>query len=305
MNKIIITAAVTGAVHVRSMSPYLPITPQEIIDDSVRACEAGAAVVHIHARNPETGEPSSDKELMKKIISGIKQRCDVIVCITTGGSQMMTVKERLSPIPLMKPELASCNAGSMNFVLADLADRIKESYPWEKKYFAGTRDHVFANTYLGMEQYINVMNENGTRPEFEVYDAGMINNIAYFVRQGIVKRPIYLEFVLGIQGGIPATPDNLVFLRNSADKLLGEYVWSAAAAGKYQMSNAAVALALGGNVRIGLEDNLFIRPGQLAHSNADQVKAVRTMAEILGKEIATPAQAREILGLKGKENVGF
>ena len=202
-NKLILTAAVTGAVHVSSMSPYLPITPEEIIRQSVDACRAGAAAVHIHARDPETGEPSSDLGVMRQIVSGIKERCDVIICITTGASQMMTVEERLSVIPALKPELASCNAGSMNFVLAGLVPQLLPDGPaWERRYLGGTYDNVFSNTYLGLETYIKTMAENGTIPEFEVYDAGMINNIAYFRKKGVLTCPIYIQFVLGIQGGV-------------------------------------------------------------------------------------------------------
>jgi len=305
-NKVILTAAITGAVHVSSMSPNLPITPAQIIDQSVGAWAAGAAVVHIHARVPETGEPSSDPTLMKEIITGIKARCDVIICITTGASQLMTAEERLSPIPLFKPELASCNAGSINFVLAGLVPQLRPDGPaWERKYLEGTRNNVFTNTYAGMEQYIRTMQESGTRPEFEVYDAGMINNIAYFKNSGVLQEPIYIQFVLGIQGGLPASVDNLVFLRNTAEKLLGSFNWSVAAAGRHQFPIAAAALAMGGSVRVGLEDNLYIRPGVLAASNAEQVEAAGRLAAILGREIATPAEARAILGLKGVEQVNY
>lgn len=305
-NKVILTAAVTGAVHVSSMSPYLPITPEEIIRQSVEACRAGAAAVHIHARDPQSGEPSSDLEVMRQIVSGIKEQCDVIVCITTGASQMMTVEERLSVVPALKPELASCNAGSMNFVLAGLVPQLSPDGPaWERKYLGGTYDNVFSNTYLGLETYIKTMAENGTIPEFEVYDASMINNIAYFRRKGILTCPIYIQFVLGIQGGLPATVDNLVFLRSTAERQLGEFTWSVAAAGKYQFPMAAASLAMGGNVRVGLEDNLYILPHQLAESNAQQILAAASIAKTLGREIATPDEAREILGLKGKAQVNY
>lgn len=304
--KVILTAAVTGAVHVSSMSPYLPITPEEIIRQSVEACRAGAAAVHIHARNPETGEPSSDLEIMRRIVSGIKEQCDVIICITTGASQMMTVEERLSVVPALKPELASCNAGSMNFVLSGLVPQLSANGPaWERRYLGGTYDNVFSNTYLGLETYIRTMAENGTIPEFEVYDAGMINNIAYFRQKGILTCPIYLQFVMGIQGGLPATVDNLVFLRSTAERQLGEFHWSVAAAGKHQFPMAAAALAMGGSVRVGLEDNLYILPRRLAESNAQQVLAVASIAKTLGREIATPGEARRMLGLKGGSQVNY
>lgn len=305
-SKVILTAAISGAVHVSGMSPYLPITPEEIIQQSVEACKAGAAVVHIHARDPQTGEPTSNMDVMRQIVSGIKEQCDAVVCITTGASQMMTVQERLSVVPALKPELASCNAGSMNFVLAGLVSQLSPDDPaWERNYLGGTYDNVFSNTYFGLETYIKTMEENGTIPEFEVYDAGMINNIAYFRRKGILTCPIYIQFVLGIQGGLPATVDNLVFLRNTAEKQLGEFVWSAAAAGKHQFPMTAAAIAMGGNARVGLEDNLYIRPHQLAESNAQQIRAIASVAETLGREIASPDEARRILGLKGKALVNY
>lgn len=305
-SKVILTAAVTGAVHVSSMSPYLPITPEEIIRQSVEACRAGAAAVHIHARDPRTGEPSSDLNIMRQIVAGIKEQCDAIVCITTGASQMMTVEERLSVVPELKPELASCNAGSMNFVLSGLVPQLSPDGPdWERRYLGGTYNNVFSNTYLGLETYIRTMAENGTVPEFEVYDAGMINNIAYFRQKGILTCPIYLQFVLGIQGGLPATVDNLVFLRSAAERQLGEFTWSVAAAGKNQFPMAAASLAMGGNVRVGLEDNLYILPHQLAESNAQQVLAAASIAKTLGRQIAAPDEARQILGLKGRDRVNY
>lgn len=297
--KVIITAALTGSVHVPSLSPYLPITPEQIIEDAVRAYEAGAAVVHIHARDPETGKPSSDKELIGQIVGEIRNRCDVVICLTTGGSVYMTPEERLAVVPAYKPELASCNAGSFNFVFAPAAERIKEAkYDWEIPYLLGTRNMIFPNTFESLEYFIKTMNENGTRPEFEVYDVGMINNVAYFLNKGLIKRPVYIQFMLGILGGIPATVDNLVFMHKTARELLGEFNWSVGSAGKAQLPLAATALAMGGNVRVGLEDNLFLKPGVLAKSSAEQVESIREIAEILGFEIAGPTEAREILRLK-------
>jgi Uncharacterized conserved protein len=288
------------------MSPYVPITPAQIIEEAVAANKAGAAVVHIHARDPRTGEPDSNLGLMEEIVGGIKCHSDVAVCITTGASQLMTADERLAPVGKLRPELATCNAGSINFCLAPAAKKVTNpKFPWEIRYLEATRDNVFSNTFVGLEKYITTMNENGTRPEFEVYDAGMINNIAYFLHKGLVKRPVYVQFVLGILGGLPATVDNLVFLHRTAREQLGEFNWSACGAGKHQMPIAAAGLALGGNVRVGLEDSLYIKPGQLAKSNAEQVTAVREIAERMGLEIATPAEAREILRLKGKDKVNF
>lgn len=307
-NKAILTAAITGAVHVPSMSPYLPITPEQIVQQSVDACRAGAAVVHLHGRDPKTGEPSSDLELMRQMASEIKKRCDVIVNISTGASQMMTTQERLSAVPAMKPELASCNAGSMNFMLAGVLKLLPENPPeWQTKYLGGTYDNVFSNTYLGMETYIRTMQDSGTIPEFEVYDAGMINNILYFRNNGILTCPIYIQFVLGIQGGLPATVENLAYLLSTAEKQLGKgnFMWSAAAAGRHQFPITTAALAMGGGARVGLEDNLYIRPHELAISNAQQVEAIAAVAGILGRDIATPDEARQMLGLKGLAGVAF
>lgn len=304
--KVIVTAAITGSVHVPSMSPYLPITPQEIIEDAVKANEAGAAVVHVHGRDPKTGKPDSDIALMKEIVSGISKRCDAVICITTGASQMMTSEERLAPVSILQPELASCNAGSVNFVLSPIAEKIKEpKFDWEIPYLEGTRNNVFSNTFLGLDKFISTMNNTGTRPEFEIYDVGMINNIAYFLQKGLVKRPVYIQFVMGILGGIPATVDNLVYLYKTAREQLGEFNWSVGAAGRAQLPLAAVALAMGGNVRVGLEDNVYIKRGILAKSSAEQVTAVKGIAETLGLETATPDEARAILQLKGREKVQF
>lgn len=304
--KIILTAAVTGAVHVPSMTPYLPITPEQIINEAVKAKEAGAAVVHIHARNPETGQPTSELGLMKEIVKGIKERSDVVVCITTGGAIGMSIEERLKAIPALKPELASCNAGSVNFVFSTIADKLTEpKFDWEVPFLKNTYDLVFANTYKSLEEYITTMNEHGTLPEFEVYDVGMINNIAFFRNKGVIKQPIYLQFVLGVLGGIPATVENLVYLVKTARELLGDVSWSCTAAGRQQLPLAAVTLALGGNVRVGLEDNIYLKPGVLAKSSAEQVAQVRTIAETLHYEVATPAEARALLSLKGIQNVDY
>lgn len=307
-DKAILTAAITGAVHVPSMSPYLPITPEQIVAQSVEACRAGAAVVHLHGRDPKTGAPSSDLTLMRQVAAEIKRRCDVIINISTGASQMMSTQERLSAVPNMKPELASCNAGSMNFMLAGVLKLLPDNPPkWQTDYLGGTYDNVFSNTYQGMETYIRTMQENGTIPEFEVYDASMINNILYFRKNGILTCPIYIQFVLGIQGGLPATVENLAFLLSTARQQLGEgtFHWSAAAAGRHQFPITTAALAMGGGARVGLEDNLYIRPHELATSNAQQVEAIATVARVLGRDVATPDEARQMLGLKGKEKVDF
>ena len=297
-NKVIITAAITGAVHIPSMSEYLPITPEQIIHEAAAAREAGAAVVHIHARNPETGEPTGSPELMKQITDGIRERCDVVIGITTGGAIGMTSEERLAAVPACNAELASCNAGSVNFCFAPIADKIKDpKYDWEIPFVKNTYQVPFANTFQGMEDYIRIMKEHGTVPEFEVYEVGMLSNIAYFIRKGILKGPVYLQFVLGVMGGMPATVDNLLFLVNSANKILGEgnYKWSCAAAGKDQFDITTAAMILGGNARVGLEDNLYIAKGQLAKSNAEPVAKVKEIARLLGREAATPDEARKII----------
>jgi len=305
LSKTIITAAITGAIHTPGMSPYLPISPEEIVEDAVRACEAGAAIVHIHARDPKDGRPSADVELMKGIVSEIKERSDVIICITTGGSIGMPLEDRIASIPALKPELASCNAGSINFVIEPAARKLKPVYEWELPYLNGTKDLIFSNTFLSFERYINEMYNVGAMPEFEVYDVGMINNLAYFLNEGILRKPIYIQFVMGILGGIPASVENLVCMLKTAREQLGDFNWSVAAAGRNQFIMTTAALTLGGNVRVGLEDNLYLAPKVLAKSSAEQVMKIRGIAEALFKEIATPDEAREILGLKGKSEVAF
>lgn len=288
------------------MSPYLPTTPAQIIGDAVKANEAGAAVVHIHARDPKNGRPTSNLEVMREIVSGIKKRSDVAVCITTGGQLGMSLEERIAAVPALKPELASCNAGSVNFVLAPAAAKIKNpKYDWEVPFLEGTYDLVFANTFKGLEYYINTMDQHGTLPEFEVYDIGMINNIAFFIRKGIVKKPVYIQFVMGILGGIPAIIENLAFLVKTAKEQIGDFVWSCAAAGRAQFPLVTAALGMGGNVRIGLEDNLYIKPGVLAKSSAEQVVQVKEIAERLGLEVASADEARKILSLKGIDKVNY
>ncbi len=297
MNKVIITAAITGAVHIPSMSEYLPVTTEQIISEAVAANEAGAAIVHLHARNPKTGQPTGNPELMKQIVEGVKSKCDVIIGITTGGAIGMTLEERLAAVHVCKAELASCNAGSINFCFSPIAEKIKEPmFDWEIPFVKNTYNVPFVNTFKDIEDYIRIMNENGTKPEFEVYDVGMISNIAYFIANGFLKGPVYLQFVLGVMGGLPATVDNLLFLYNSAKKILGDnFIWSCAAAGKNQFDIATTAMILGGNVRVGLEDNLYISKGVLAKSNSEPVEKVKEIAELLDRQAASPEEARKIL----------
>lgn len=304
--KVFITAAVTGAVHTPSLSPYLPCTPEEIIEDAVTAAEAGAAIVHIHARDPQTGAPSSDIPTLRKIVQGIKARSNVVIGITTGGSTQMTLEERLKAIPELAPELASCNAGSINFCYSDLAAKMPNPrHDWEIPYVQRTEDVVFANTFKAITHYVNTMKAQNTLPEFEVYDVGMINNIAYLQHKGVITGPVYLQFVMGVLGGIPATVRNLCFLYETAASTLKEFTWSCAAAGRNQIPLMAVALSLGGNARVGLEDSLYIGAGTLAKSSAEQVERVCALAGAMGRDVASPDDARRILRLKGPDQIGF
>lgn len=297
MQKVIITAAITGAVHIPSMSEYLPVTPEQIIEEAVAANKAGAAVVHLHARDPKTGQPTNNPESMKIIVDGVRSRCDVVIGVTTGGAIGMTIEERLASIPVVNAELASCNAGSVNFCFSAIADKIKTpKFDWEIPFVKNTYKVPFANTFQNIEDYIRVMNQYGTKPEFEVYEVGMISNILYFVKKGLLKGPVYIQFVLGVMGGLPATVDNLLFLYNTAKNLLGDnFIWSCAAAGKEEIEITTAALILGGNARVGLEDNLYISSGVLAKSNAELVSKIKDIATLLNREIATSDEARKIL----------
>ena len=306
MSKAIITAAITGSIHTPTMSPHLPITPKEISDDAVRAYEAGAAVCHIHVRNPETGQPTPDINLFKETITRIKSKCKMIICITTGGGLGMTPEQRLIPVSTFKPELASFNAGSINFALFHALDRHKEfKFDWESKYLAMTEDFIFPNTFKSMKDFARIFGENDTKPEFEVYDAGMINNIAFLIEKGYVKKPVYVQFVMGVLGGITPSPGNLLFLLDYAKKLIGDFEFSVCVAGRAQFPICTQSLLIGGNVRVGLEDNLYLGRGVMAKSNAEQVAKIARIAKELGIEPATPDEARQILGLKGLDKVNY
>jgi uncharacterized protein (DUF849 family) len=304
--KVIITAAITGGVHVPSQSPFLPITPDQIVDECVRAGEAGAAVAHIHVRDPQNGRPVPSMELFRDVAERVKQRSNIILCTTTGGAPGMTHEERVGVVRELSPELASCNMGSMNFSLAPLASRIKDyQNDWEQPFLERTEDNIFANTFKSMRYFLETMNAQSTRPELEVYDAGMVNNAAFMINAGALKRPVYIQFVLGILGGLPASVENLVLLYNQARLLLGEFEWSVAAAGRFQFPIGVAALAMGGNVRVGLEDNVYLNKGQLARSNAEQVEKMARIIRELSLEPATPDEARQILHLKGLDAVKF
>lgn len=308
MSKLIVTAAITGGIHVPSLSPYLPCTPEAIIEQAVGAAAAGAAVVHIHARDPKTGRPASGVDLFRDLTSAIHEKCDAAICVTTGGGLGMSPEERVKPIGILRPELASLNAGSMNFAIHRLADKIKNpKFDWEVPYLQSTEDLIFPNTFRSIKVFTETMYQAGTKPELEIYDVGMINNIKYLLDAGILKAPLYVQFVLGILGGIAATAENLVFMVETTRKVLGadNFVWSCCAAGKAQMPMVCLAMTMGGNVRVGLEDNLYMGPGRLAKSSAEQVEAVIRIAKELSLEIASADEARQILGLKGRAGVGW
>jgi uncharacterized protein (DUF849 family) len=308
MSKALFTAAITGSIHTPTMSPYLPITPEQIADNAIQACEAGAAAVHIHVRNPETGQPSPDLELFKKVLTRVKSQCDVIVCPSTGGGLGMTPEQRVAVVSTFKPELASCNMGSMNFALFPLLEKMKDfKFPWEKQYLESTEDVIFPNTFKSIRIFLNTFNENGTKPELEVYDAGMLNNAAFMIGRGLLKTPVYIQFVLGILGGMAATIENLVFLYESACRQIGErnFVWSVCAAGRNEIPMCTHALLMGGNARVGMEDALWLDKGVLAKSNAELVAKIIRIAKEFGIEPATPAEARKMLELKGFDKVGF
>jgi len=304
--KAVVTAAITGSIHTPTMSDYLPITPRQIANEAVRAYEAGAAVAHIHARNPETGMPSPDLNLMKEIITGIKSRCNIVVCITTGGGLGMTTEQRVAPVTLYRPELASFNAGSINFALFSVITRYKEwRFEWEKQYLGMTEDFIYANTFKSMKEYCGKFNETGTKPEFEIFDAGMVNNVAFMIQAGYVKKPVYIQFVMGVLGGITPSPENLLFLVDYAKKLIGDFEFSVCVAGRAQFPICTQSLLIGGNTRVGLEDNLYLEKGHVAKSNAEQVAKMVRIARELGIDPATPDEARSILGLKGIDKVNF
>jgi uncharacterized protein (DUF849 family) len=305
-DKVIITAAITGSIHTPTMSPYLPITPKEIADEAVRAYEAGAAVCHVHARDPETGRPSPDLNLFKEIITSIKSRCNVVICISTGGGAGMTVEQRVAPVKLYKPELASFNAGSINFALFPLISRYKEwKFEWEKELLAMSEDLIFSNTFKSMREYCAIFNETGTKPEFEIYDAGMVNNVAFMIQAGYVKKPVYIQFVMGVLGGITPSSENLLFLVDYAHRQIGDFLFSVCSAGRAQFPIGTQSLLIGGNCRVGLEDNLYLEKGELAKSNAEQVTKMVRIAKEFGIEAATPDEARKILGLKGIDKVNY
>ena len=306
MAKIIVTAALTGSVHTPTMSPYLPITPQQLADEAVRVYEAGGAIAHYHVRNPETGQPSSDTELFREVATKVKSKCNIILCFTTGGTPEMAVAERARVVTALKPELATFNGGSLNFGIFPIAEGITDfKFAWEKPFLQGSENGIFPNTFKTLREYSQLFAETQTKPELEVYDAGMVNNLSFLLQRGYLKRPLHLQFVLGILGGMMPTASNLVFLYNSARETIGDFTWSVCAAGRFQFPMCTMSMIMGGNVRVGMEDNLYISKGVLAKSNADQVEKIIRIAREFGHEPATPDEARKMLGLKGIDKVNY
>eukprot|EP00456_Euglypha_rotunda_P042609 TRINITY_DN3327_c0_g1_i7.p4 TRINITY_DN3327_c0_g1~~TRINITY_DN3327_c0_g1_i7.p4 ORF type:complete len:310 (-),score=67.43 TRINITY_DN3327_c0_g1_i7:1156-2085(-) len=305
--KVIISCAVTGSIHTPSMSEYLPITPAEIADAAIGAAEAGAAIVHLHARNPQDGRPDQSPEAFAPFLKVIKQASDVVINLTTGGSPYMPVEERIRPAEVYQPEVASLNMGSMNFGLFPMLKRYKDfKYDWEEPMLQGSTDLVFRNSFKDIRYALETLNATGTRYEFECYDTSMLYNLHHFWTEGLIEPPFFIQTCFGLMGGIGSHPDDVMHMKRTADRLFGEnYRWSVLAAGIAQMKVAAMAASMGGHVRVGLEDNLWLSRGQLAKSNAEQVLRVRQIIEGLGLDIATPSEARDILGLKGGDKVAF
>ncbi len=307
-NKVIITCAITGSIHTPTMSDALPITPSQIADQAIAASEAGASILHLHARDPDTGKPTPDPKVFMQFLPRIKQATDAVLNITTGGGLNMSVEERLAAPLLAKPEMCSLNMGSMNFGIFGLADRYKDwKHDWEEPYLRGTDDFIFRNTFRDISRILEMLGKGcGTRFEHECYDTGHLYNLAYFVDKKLIEPPFFVQTIFGILGGIGCDWDNVLFMKNTADKLFGkDYVWSVLAAGRQQMPVCTQAAMMGGNVRVGLEDSLYIGRGKLAENNAEQVAKIRRIVEELGLSVATPTEARELLALKGADRVDF
>jgi uncharacterized protein (DUF849 family) len=302
MGKVIISCAVTGAVHTPSMSDHLPITPEQIAAQSNEAAEAGAAIIHLHARDPATGAPTGDPGVFAQFLPLIRQRTDAVINLTTGGSPQMSVRDRLAAAARFRPEMCSLNMGSINFAFFPAGARIQKwKYEWERDYVLNSDDYIFRNTFRDIAYILDTLRASDTKFEHECYDVGHLYNLAHFLDRGLVKAPVFIQMVFGILGGIGAELDNLVFMKQTADRLFGRdsYRWSVLAAGRHQMPFLTEAALLGGNVRVGLEDSLFLERGRLATSNAEQVHKIRRILSEMGHEPATPAETREMLGLKG------
>ena len=306
MEKRIITAAITGSIHTPTMSPYLPITPEQIIDEILAVHEAGGTVCHVHVRDPKTGQPVTDLDIFREIASTVKTKCNIILCLTTGGGLGMSAEERVQTVATLSPELASFNAGSVNFALFQAMEKWKDwKHEWEQKYLRMTEDFVFTNTFKTLREFCEFFDNNNTKPELEVYDSGMINNIANLIARGLLKKPVYVQFVMGVLGGITPSCENLMFLVDYAKRLIGDFEFSVCVAGRAQFPICTQSLLIGGHVRVGLEDNLYLEKGVMAKSNAEQVEKIIRIAKELGIEPATPDEARQILGLKGLDKVNY
>lgn len=305
--KVIITCAVTGAIHTPTMSPHLPITPEEIAEGAIGAAKAGAAIVHLHARMAADGRPTQDPEVFRQFLPRIKAAADVVINITTGGAPTMPIEERLQPALKLKPEVASLNMGSMNFGLYEMIPRQKGwQHDWELPYLAGSDERIFKNTFRDIAFILESCSGNDTRFEVECYDIGHLYTALHFLERGLIKPPLFIQSVFGIRGGIGPHPEDVMHMKRTADRLFGnDYQWSVLGAGRNQMFVAVQSAVLGGNVRVGLEDSLWVGKGRLAQSNAEQVAKIRRILEELGLEIATPEDARKILRLKGRNQVGF
>jgi len=305
--KVIITCAVTGSIHTPSMSPHLPVTPEEIAEAAIGAAKAGASIVHLHARNPKDGSPTQDPEVFRQFLPKIKAACDVVVNLTTGGAPTMSTEERLQPALRLKPEVASLNMGSMNFGLYEMLGRYKEfKHSWEEPYLAGSDERIFKNTFRDIQMILERCRENETRFEIECYDIGHLYTASHFLDRGLLRPPLFIQSVFGIRGGIGPHPEDVMHMKRTADRLFGDaYYWSVLGAGRNQMFIAAMSAVMGGNVRVGLEDSLWLGRGQLAKSNAEQVAKAKRVLEELGLSIASPNDARAMLKLKGGKNVGF
>lgn len=307
-SKVIVTCAVTGSIHTPTMSPYLPVTPNEIVEAAVGAAEAGASIIHLHARDPQTGKPSPDARLFMDFLPRIKQQTDAVMNISTGGGLKMTLDERLEAAHAARPELCSLNMGSMNFVLSQVVPKYSEwKHDWEKDYLEGTRRGIVSNTFEQIERIIvEVGNAYGTRFEFECYDVSHLYTLAHFLDRKLLKPPLFVQTIFGLLGGIGADPEDMLHMRRTAERLFGDdFLWSILAAGKHQMGLCTMGAIMGGNVRVGLEDSLYLGRGTLAKSNAEQVSKIRRILADLSMEIATPDEARSLLDLKGGNEVAF
>jgi len=303
--KVILTCAVTGSMHTPTMSEYLPLTPKQIRDESIAAAQAGASVLHLHARNPIDGSPTGDPDVYAQYLPAIHEATDAVINLTTGGSPTMSVEERLAAAARFEPEMCSLNMGSLNFAIFPIANRYTNwKFDWEEDYVRNSDDFIFRNTFRDIEVIMNTMGSKGTKFEHECYDVGHLYNLAHFMDRGLIKAPLFIQSVFGILGGIGAEIDNLMFMRRTADRLFGDdYVWSVLAAGKSQIPLVTQGVLMGGHARVGLEDSLFLNPGELAKSNVDQIEKISRILEEYNVDIATPAEARDMLGLKGKDNI--